>query len=462
MSLKNTVKAFLPSNLNIEQILINNPPTFEYHIDNFKYIMSLVTELPAFNKDILDNYEYVPINAQKLQGKVRDYPQYFKYLKQNEIFESDNYYIPDEKATGYRFTLKYSTPVKVESIEKNSLVKQLTSKTTGDMYKEKKYKYLKKWFNEDLQIDFNGAINYLTKNLNENSANGIDNAWLKFNSSYMNVYRMNTQDYFFKVDNNVGRLHTNLTVMKSELRNFIKYNGQKMVSVDICNSQPCLSVALLNENFYKNEDTEAKFNIYNITTSKSNFKYISTLISIPSYIMLVKSGETTATKDMYEYTTQSKKGILYEYIAEEFEKQTGKKIVERKLLKAIIFTVLFTDNRFIGQVDAEPKRIFKRLFPVVYEVFRMIKSKDSTTLPRLLQTIESNLMLNFISKRISKEYPQLPIYTIHDSIACPVGYEKYVEQVIKEETLTAIGVTPTLKLDYWTPENLDQKSLKAE
>jgi hypothetical protein len=458
---KKTVYAFLPSNLNLEQLLLDNPPNFNYHLDNFKHIISLVSEIPAFNKDILDKYQYVPINAQLLQRRVRDYNLYIDYLLQNGVFRSDYQYIKSEKATGYKFTYKYSTPVKVDNIVKNSLVKQLTKKTTGDMNKEKKYKYLKKWFNEDLNIDFKGAVNYLTRNLNENSANGVKNALLKFNSSYINVHKMKNHDYSFKVDNNVGRLHTNLTVMKSELRNFITYNGQQMVSVDIRNSQPCLSVALVNEKFYTNEDSEAKFNINNITTSKSKFKYISTLTSIPSYIMLVKSGETATTKDMYEYTTQSKNGTLYEYVAEEFEKQTGEKIIERKLLKAIIFTVLFTDNRFIGQVDAEPKRIFKRLFPVVYEVFRMIKSKDSTTLPRLLQTIESNLMLNFISKRISKEYPLLPIYTIHDSIACPVGYEKYIEQVIKEETLKAIGVTPTLKLDYWTPENLDQKSLKA-
>ena len=94
MSIKNTVKAFLPSNLNLEQILIDNPPSFAYYIDNFKYIISLVLEIPAFNKDILVTNNYVPINKKKLQKKVRDYKLYLEYLFKNKILERDNYYIP--------------------------------------------------------------------------------------------------------------------------------------------------------------------------------------------------------------------------------------------------------------------------------------------------------------------------------------------------------------------------------
>jgi ubiquinone biosynthesis protein Coq4 len=89
------------------------------------------------------------------------------------------------------------------------------------------------------------------------------------------------------------------------------------------------------------------------------------------------------------------------------------------------------------------------MFPDVYELYSIIKCKDSTALPRLLQTIESKLILDHVAKRISKERPLMPIFTIHDSVACPVGHEAYVEEVIREEMEKAIGVIPTLKFEYW-------------
>jgi hypothetical protein len=54
------------------------------------------------------------------------------------------------------------------------------------------------------------------------------------------------------VDETVGRMHTVLTNMKSDLRNLITYQGKPMVSVDIANSQPYLATLLFTKQFYQN------------------------------------------------------------------------------------------------------------------------------------------------------------------------------------------------------------------
>ena len=46
-----------------------------------------------------------------------------------------------------------------------------------------------------------------------------------------------------------------------------------------------------------------------------------------------------------------------------FQLQKGLNFVDRKDVKKAVFQVLFTDNRFIAQETAKPKRIFKELFP---------------------------------------------------------------------------------------------------
>jgi hypothetical protein len=123
-------------------------------------------------------------------------------------------------------------------------------------------------------------------------------------------------------------------------------------------------------------------------------------------------------------------------------------------VKIAVFQVLFTDNRFIGQADAAPKRAFKNLFPSVYEVFALIKKADKTLLPRLLQRIESHLILQVVTKRIARERRTLPIFTIHDSIATTEGNVEYVKKIFEEELYNAIGYLPTLSVEHWHPSRM--------
>ena len=57
-------------------------------------------------------------------------------------------------------------------------------------------------------------------------------------------------------------------------------------------------------------------------------------------------------------------------------------------------------------------------------------------------------------KRQARERPNLPIFTIHDSIVTTVGNEAYVQSVLKEELTKAIGWPPQVALDYWHPSNM--------
>src|ERR1035437_6456285 len=87
----------------------------------------------------------------------------------------------------------------------------------------------------------------------------------------------------------------------------------------------------------------------------------------------------------------------------------------------------------------------------------MIKKYDKTNFPRLLQTIESKLILHHVTKRIALEQPKLPLFTIHDSVVTTQGNELYVKSVLEEEMLKAIGYKPKLSLELWHPKNLQFK-----
>jgi len=450
------MKQYIPGNLDLDKILSERPPNFKYSKDCFIHILHLLTEIPANEKVMMDNYDYVLINAQKLQRRIRPYHLYLRYLVENGILETDGYYIPEDKSTGYRFTEKYCTLNKVEEVTKYTLIKQISKADPVKQKFSKGYSYLSKYFNDDLRFDYASAIDYLHEEYKKNKANQVINPELKFNASMLNAIKLRDHDFFFWVDDTVHRLHTNLTISKKGLRNFLTYAGMPLVAVDLKNSQPFLSTLLLDPKFYfrsfepQNSSNLFKINNISSTINKNIFKNESELLFT---IMLVKNEQSldnTGNNDITIYKEKVIQGTLYEYLAEQIEDRYHLIFSSRTELKKIIFQVMFSDNRFIGQPDAEYKRMFREIFPDVYQVFKSIKKHGSSNLPVLLQTMEAKLILNFVAKRISEEEPDMPIYTIHDSVVCPRGKEGYVAKVIREESQNCLGSIPTLSMEPWS------------
>ena len=148
-------------------------------------------------------------------------------------------------------------------------------------------------------------------------------------------------------------------------------------------------------------------------------------------------------------------GQLYEYLEMQFKHKLGLLNVDRATAKIAVLQAFFSDNRFIGTEDAKPKKCFRDLFPSVYKVYATIKRKDKKLLALLLQNIESYFIIDVIAKRIGKEYPGLPIFTIHDSIVTTVGNEELVASIMKEELERFVGKAPSFKYEYWEPKNID-------
>lgn len=459
--------AYIPKNLDLKALLQKYPPKFRYNIDKFRYIISLITSIPAFNKEILDCYDFVPINKTILKKRVSDYPRYIEYLIKHGVFEINRQYVPGIRSQSYKFTPKYQTEIQVENIP-NTTKNRAMTKRKEKVSNQKKYNYLYKWLNPMIHIDFKSALNYLQSELVANSKADLSKALKKFNATYANIYRIAESDFYFSIDNNIHRLHTNFTNLKKEYRNFITYNGQRLVAVDFVNSQPLISCALLHEDFYQTtkagEEMVFGYNNYNISNQVSQYfnNNSSLSTSLSSLIMLTKDEVNDNRQGFQRFISECENGVIYEYLEKKLKEKCNIEVEDRKALKRIVFTTLFTDNRFLGQPEAEPKRLFKKMFPDVYRVFVKLKQGDKRFLPILLQSIESKLMLDYITRRISKERPDMPIWTIHDSVVCPVGNEQYVETVMQEETKKAIGVYPKVSFEYWTPDNLNSNRTSNE
>lgn len=439
---------YIPDSIDIHLILEQHPPSFSYHIDYFVHILDLVNSIPSKKRELVDQNEgFTPINKSILQGKNKKYAKYIKYLIERGVVEESRYYIPGVVSRGLKFTETYNTPVAPVKITKWTLIKSICYK--GKVYNKvmtEELSYLRGWFNDKLVIDLEKGVHFLAnEHIKDIRDTNVEFPILRYNSRVIPLQKLYRNEYNFHVDNTGYRLHTGLTQLKSELRNCLTYDGKVLCNIDITNSQPFLSTALLNKEVF-------------IRTRMADHIINPNLCSKPSYPnMIVKMIEEVENEaDVLEYKELVSSGRFYESFAESLLEngliEPNSPDVVRKMAKEITFSAIYSPNTHIGWNPVI--RIFKAQFPNVYEVFKLVKrgSGQHPALPIAMQRLEADLVLRQTCKAISLERPDVPLFTLHDSITTTEENVEYVSLMLSNVLRESIGITPRLKLEYWNNE----------
>lgn len=217
----------------------------------------------------------------------------------------------------------------------------------------------------------------------------------QYDKNLISIDNLENNLVYFTFDN-YGRMHTNFTTLKSEIRdNFLLIDGDKTKTMDINNSQPLFLTCLLSNN----------------------------LISV----------------DMAEYNLFKNlviKGGLYEYIF------TNRKISSIKgdpfdsisKIKKMVYVVLFGKNNINrhNHFTNDQNNLFKYLFPTIFKFNKTYKGATHKKLAVELQRSESNFLYNNICEELIELYPNLPMFTVHDSITVrDQDYSKVVKVFMK-------------------------------
>lgn len=457
----------IPSNLNLEEIIKAEEPKFVYSIDLFVHLVHLTIEIPAKKRELMGKNGYVPFHTPYLQPKSRDYHKHLEYLVLQGILETDNQHIVGKKSRCYRISEKYLSERLVEiDITDEKLVKKIGNEHSIDFHARMKYADLYEWFNDKITIDFEGAMEYCYEELEKEKKENYYDAYSKAYSNILKMHMLKNRIYWFNVDEFGKRLHTNFTNLTKGLKPFISYNNIPLVSIDIPNSQPLLSLKVLKEKF-----PSITFN--NNNQNKPN--------PLPPLI-LVKQAETPTPIDVQRYADLVISGTFYGVLEQEMRKKFGgsyftrKKIYDfdkgktvintktpRQMVKAVTYQVFFSKNyyrlkknkKLVKYVTRE-KELFSKLFPTVMQVFEQYKDNLShpekdrhKALAKALQRIESRLMLDKIAPELAKQKPCMPRYTIHDSFVTTLGNEEFVKSIMKDFLIKEIGFSPELIPEIW-------------
>lgn len=419
-----------------------------------------------------------------------DYKQVIVQLEKAKLVKLEERHINGVRPNGYTFTKKYKkfqyrevvlvTPKQIQRSKAQRVKIANTQKTL--LLKQKELVH--QLYSQSLKLDTVAAHTYL-KQLERKLRFTLAKQHYKHDKekeeamdvvSHLIEQAKNSINKFNNVENILlnlpsvqvrgGRLHTKVSTMMSELRNFLTYKGkEQLVYLDISNSQPYHLMIALQPNFWsrRNQSKEALTlkNVDNLlykrlTDSVNSLRYNTILRSLKpvdvsvSKPMITRHSAGPLTAKYFCHLVST--GKLYEFTSKEFK---GKMVVatkqhplrDRSSAKQAFIQMLYSDDKEKFSVSSKLMRIFKRVFPEVADVITFLKSGSNRDFALLLQQLESEFIINRISIPLLKENPELPIYTIHDGIVTTERYAELVKSKIIETYIKEIGVAPDLKIE---------------
>ena len=172
---------------------------------------------------------------------------------------------------------------------------------------------------------------------------------------------------------------------------------------------------------------------------------------------LLESLDAVDTMDAKMFIYLVRTGRMYEYLMD-----NGFHGI-RDTVKRKMFVVMYGSPAYHKYIPESV--IFECMFPSVFERLQVIKGKITSRsadkfksykrLAILLQTIESHVVLDCISKRIGRECPDAAIITIHDSVMTRymITETERVTAIMDDELTKFVGYAPTLHIDH--PKTID-------
>jgi len=345
------------------------------------YIINIVNEFIL--KYLFTNETTFNIWSIILKQKYgKHYNYYISWLLENNIIYLVSDYYSGKKARTYRLNVKDIKITRCKIYDKiivNKTKRQALNRTFIQYSNSPIDKKIREILVDDLkyiELDSKKAIEYIN---NEYNLGKIDKT--KYYKNLSSIENIKYNYIFFKFDP-YGRMHTNFTTLKKEIKtNYITIDNYRISEVDIKNSQPLFFSKLL--------ETELE--------------------------------EKNINSEIKRFIELSKLGIIYDDFIEKI------KNIDRNETKIIFYKVFFGKNTNKRKVD----NIFKKVYPSVYEYIQEFKSLDSSykSFSHLLQKMESEFIFNIVIKKLKELYPHIHVFTVHDSICFPEKYKIEVNLV---------------------------------
>ena len=463
-------KTIIPESIfeKFNKIVDSNPVPFKgFKKDVALYFLGLLVSIPARKKDKEYIDGFIPLYSPFLKKVWSKYNLYMDYLEKCELIIVNHYYNNiKHESKKYKLVIDSDCNKKyiLAEITNNCFLNKLNTKFTNHEL-AKTHSCFIKWYNDELKIDLDGAKQKLYDKLSKIKKKDINKMAA---SHWYSILSLNHQNFSFsrnpKSDN---RFHSSFTNFPKIYKPLVTYEEENLVSFDIKNSQPFFLVLFI-EDIIRNRNNIG--DIYSKEIKGNICTMLPLLVEQIENNSFMKEFECfknwVLNGDFYE-----KLGELFEHIKADSKENYKHKFYDkdikkmkwitfdtkRDLMKKLALNLLYTPLL----KPTKDYEFFKQRFPQLCSFMEIIKTENTyfedkdryKFFPKVLQHIEAKCVLDYVGKKFTKKYPNIPIWTIHDSWVTTESTIDVLEQEVKTLLLEYCnGIVPKLEKEHWNKE----------
>ncbi|MBD2722206.1 hypothetical protein [Hymenobacter armeniacus] len=253
-----------------------------------------------------------------------------------------------------------------------------------------------------------------------------------------------------------GRLHTALTNASGNLRQFIYAEGfAPLWALDLRNSQIYLATLLLRPDFYAAPFTRGRrgSRVPLTLQVEGQRQHAELQRCDPGFFSTVRRllppggshGAEALPPDVEQFRAWASTGDFYAQAQTALNQALGQELITAEGRKQQLLKILFSRN----STRTRGKAAFAQLFPTVAAVFTAYKAADHRVLPCLLQAVEAHLFLKVLAPRLRQRFPEMCLFTVHDSVVVPADHLDRVEALLVQVLTAQVGLTPQFRRTAW-------------
>lgn len=471
----------IPPNFDFEELLKYAEPQIRegetFKLESLYIITTILYERFNVKKNKYTKDDFTNLKLEYLRKAVINAEYYLKFLINAKVIECDNIWIPELKSLGYRFIPPYyGTPISIPRLNGSDLDNDkstllwvskdsanlpylskwvLSPKFTFDAVTAKK-ELIANYFKDESGelpmlfdlIDFTAPVGVIKRTRDFTDKEHLDNYNKLISGGIVPISLFIIGAQRFTVDESGFRLHTNISNLRKTLRKHLMFEGKRLIAYDLKNSQPFFLNALLSPTFWSGK----------VDSTHLNYKQLLGPLGTLKGLGIRSAKHTLTMRDFFEsqYGSTFQKfkkltldGNLYEYLSEKHIESTGE-LLSRDEVKQMLIGLFFDKNSEERRYSYGIESTVREHFPGLIEFCDSFKrDKEHNKFALILQNIESTIILRKVCQNIALKHPEMPLFTVHDSIATTEDFAPILGPVMASEIESLVGFKPTIKEEPW-------------
>jgi hypothetical protein len=244
-----------------------------------------------------------------------------------------------------------------------------------------------------------------------------------------------------------GRVHSNVSNLASPQRRCLRWRGERLAELDIRNTQPLLishlALRAITGDFPIDQQRLMGFSVKRTESGRKGERQ-GGAGSVPNPhvgMFSLRSEMTDSTANsipqhLLDLITSCERGEFYETMAAVWHEEG----LTREKIEGISVWLLFDKTH----LRLPYWRALRKAYPAFADYVTAMKKPEYRTLARAAQRFESLLMIVGAVGRLTQDHPDIPIWTVHDSILTLPTHIETVRAVILDE-FSRCGIVPAFK-----------------